>query len=247
SMPSVPKACCGPRVRRCFASARSSSARTAPRPPWWPEKVQARPGTRLALRAPLSARRRIVPFLAVFAALGLPGWVGEALAANYELEVEALPELVEPIRTRTLVGRWIDDPGFDPAQMPLFLERAQTESEAIAQAAGFFSAQAEVAYEPPAEGRAPVVRITVDAGARTTVNRFELVLEGPPKAQELRDDLLELWPLPEGTFFRSAPWQSGKRVLVDALQQRGYVRARIVESEARVDPRNTTAALSVHL
>ncbi len=209
--------------------------------------MPARPGTRLALRARPPAGRRILPCLAALAVLGMLGPLGAALAANYALEVEALPELVEPIRTRTLVGRWIDDPAFEAEQMPLFLERARTESEAIAQAAGFFSARVEVAYEPAAQGRAPTVRIVVDAGARTTVNRFDFVLDGPPTAQKLRDDLLERWPLPEGSFFRGAPWQSGKRLLVDALQQRGYVRARIVDSEARVDTRSTTAALAVHV
>src|SRR5690606_9472211 len=145
----------------------------------------------------------------------------------------------EPIRTRTLVGRWIDDPGFDPAQMPLFLERAKTEAEAIAQAAGFFSPQIAVAFEPGDGERLPVVRIDVVAGARTTVNRLDFVLEGPAHAQELRGPLLERWPLPEGSFFRSQEWQSGKRVLIDALQQRGYIRAEIVESAARVDPAAT--------
>ncbi len=212
--------------------------------------MQARPGTRLALRARPPVGRRTPFFIAVLAAFVAfvtlyPA--GAALAANYALEVQALPELVEPIRTRTLVGRWIDDPDFDPEQMPLFLERAQTESAAIAQAAGFFSSRVEVSYDPGGQGRAPVVRIVVHAGARTTVNRFEFMFDGPPHAQTLRDDLLARWPLPEGTFFRSAPWQSGKRLLIDALQQRGYVRARIVDSEARVDPRNTTAALSVHI
>lgn len=170
-----------------------------------------------------------------------------ARAANYELQVEALPELVEPIRTRTLVGRWIGDAGFDPAQMPLFLERAKTEAEAIAQAAGFFSAQVQVEYEPEQRERLPVVRIVVDAGARTTVNRLDFVLDGPPSAQALGERLRARWPLPEGSFFRSAEWQSGKRLLVDALQQRGYVRAEVVESEARIDPERTTAALTVHV
>ncbi len=215
--------------------------------------VRAAP-TRLAHRARLPVLRRLfraLVALVAFAVLGPLALAPAAAAPNYELKVEALGELVEPIRTRTLVGRWIDDPGFDPEQMPLFLERAKTEAEAIAQAAGFFSARAEVSYEPGTAGHLPVVRIDVDAGARTTVNRFDFVLEGPPQAQtqlhKLRDRLAERWPLPEGSFFRSAPWQSGKRLLIDALQQRGYVRARIVDSEARVDPRNTTAALTIRI
>lgn len=211
--------------------------------------MRAAPATRLAhrVRRPV-LRRRFAAFLAFVAAvLGPLAAAPASAAANYGLKVDALAELVEPIRTRTLVGRWIDDPAFDPAQMPLFLERAKTEAEAIAQAAGFFSAQAQVSYEPGSAEHLPVVRIDVDAGARTTVNRFDFVLEGPPQVQKLRQRLLERWPLPEGTFFRSAPWQSGKRLLIDALQQRGYVRARIVESEARVDPESTTAALTIRV
>jgi translocation and assembly module TamA len=216
--------------------------------------VRAAPATRLAHRARLPVLRRLLRALAApvaFAVLGPLAPASAAAAPNYELKVDALGELVEPIRTRTLVGRWIDDPGFDAEQMPLFLERAKTEAEAIAQAAGFFSAHAEVSYEPGTAGRLPVVRIDVDAGARTTVNRFDFVLEGPPQVQarlqKLHDRLVERWPLPEGSFFRSAPWQSGKRLLIDALQQRGYVRARIVDSEARVDPGNTTAALTIRI
>lgn len=203
--------------------------------------------TRLAHRARPPVPRSVLAVWAAILLLAASAAARTAYAANYELRVDALPELVEPIRSRTLVGRWIDDPGFDPAQMPLFLERAKTEAEAIAQAAGFFSAQALVDYRPGDGERLPVVRIELDAGARTTVNRFDFALDGPAQAQGLRESLLQRWPLPEGSFFRSADWQSGKRLLVDALQQRGYVRAEIVDSEARVDPANTTAALAVHV
>lgn len=212
--------------------------------------MRAGPATRLAHRARPPVLPRLCSALVAFVALAVIGALtgtAATAAANYQLKVDALGELVEPIRTRTLVGRWIDDPSFDPEQMPLFLERAKTEAEAIAQAAGFFSASATVSYEPGTADHLPIVHIDVDAGARTTVNRFDFVLDGPPPVQKLRDRLLERWPLPEGSFFRSAPWQSGKRLLIDALQQRGYVRARIVDSEARVDPRSTTAALSVRI
>lgn len=209
--------------------------------------MSGRPAARLAHRAcPAAPRWTWAAFVAVALFAGF-GAIPAAFAANYELKVDALPELVEPIRTRTLLGRWIDAPDFDPEQMPLFLERAKTEALSIAQAVGFFSAQVDVDFEPGAAGHLPVVRIVVDAGARTTVNRFEFILDGPPQAVKLHDQLRERWPLPEGTFFRSAAWQSGKRLLIDALQQRGYVRARIVDSEARIDPRNTTAALMVRI
>src|SRR5690606_33698067 len=91
-----------------------------------------------------------------------------ALGANYELRIVAPDELQEALRTRTLIGRWVDDDDFDPAQLPLFVERAKSEAEAIAQAAGFFSAHVDVRVDPAtAQQRVPVVHVVVDAGART--------------------------------------------------------------------------------
>src|SRR5690606_7930603 len=55
------------------------------------------------------------------------------------------------------------------------------------------------------------------------------------------------WLLPEGSFFASREWERGKRGLVDALNQRGYLRARLTGSEARIDPVRSAAELEVVL
>ncbi len=170
-----------------------------------------------------------------------------ALAANYRLDIEAPEELVEALRTRTLLGRWIDEAGFEAGQLPLFIERGREEALAIAQAAGYFSATAEVSLESTEAGATPRVRIVVDAGARTTVSRFDFTLDGPPEAQAMRARLLQRWPLPEGSFFLSSRWQEGKRLLLDVMQQHGFVRARIVDSRAEVDAATTAARLSLHV
>lgn len=195
-------------------------------------------------------RRRVAALRVATGALSLALALAcaPALGANYELKIAAPDELQEALRTRTLIGRWVEDEDFDPAQLPLFVERAKTEAEAIAQAAGFFSARVDVRVEPAATPQdVPIVHVVVDAGARTTVNRFELLLEGPQRAHELRADLVDRWPLPEGSFFRSSVWQQAKRLLIDHLQQRGFVRARIVDSRAEVDPERTAAGLTVQV
>ena len=74
----------------------------------------------------------------------LRGPLGGARTVNYQLQIEAPEELVEPLRERTLLGRWREDPGFGIEQLPLFLERGREEAVAVAQAAGFFSASARV-------------------------------------------------------------------------------------------------------
>ncbi len=170
---------------------------------------------------------------------------------HYVLEIEAPPDLVGEIRNRTLLGRWQDDPSYDPSQLQVFVDRAQQEAEAIAKSAGYFSARALVVQRPPDTGESlPRIRIEVDAGARTTVNRFELQLDGvaePGEREALLKQLRGRWPLGEGTFFRTGDWESGKRQMIELLKQRGYMRARVAASRAQVDPVSTTAGLSVGL
>ncbi|HRO61389.1 MAG TPA: hypothetical protein PK177_19900, partial [Burkholderiaceae bacterium] len=97
------------------------------------------------LRA-LACRQRVA--CAVVAALAL--LPASAFPANYRLVVEAPDELAGPIRERTLLGRWIDEEGFDPEQLPLFIERGRDETAAIVRDAGYFSADVQVVVEPPA-------------------------------------------------------------------------------------------------
>ncbi|MCL4745963.1 MAG: BamA/TamA family outer membrane protein [Burkholderiaceae bacterium] len=195
-----------------------------------------------------AALRALACALALCAA---PSW---AQRANYEIEVEAPEELRAPLRTLTLLGRWRTDPDFEPEQLELFIDRARDESLAIARAAGFFSAAVEVARIDALDARdqrrgsgVPVIRIEVDAGARTTVNALRFELEGEARDADMGPALLSRWPLGEGTFFRSTEWELGKRQLIEQLHQRGYLRARITRSEASVDPERTTASLSIAL
>lgn len=167
-----------------------------------------------------------------------------AQTANYRIVVDAPQELADALRSQTLLGRWRTDPQFEPDQLPLFVERAREEAEAIAQAAGYFSARAAVTRTDGPDGL-PEVRIELDAGARTTVARMQFVLRGEAAGQPVEALLRQAWPLGEGSFFRTGEWDLGKRQLIELLQQRGYLRARITESLAEVDPQTTAASLRV--
>ncbi len=207
------------------------------------------------------------------------GALAQAPQANYLLEIDAPSELLEPLRTRTLLGRWRLEPDFEPAQLDLFIERLREEGLLIAQAAGYFSAKVTVekqaprpagavlrdgtstaqrrgaapwggsllrSGEPGADRLVPLVRVVIDAGARTTVNLVRLELTGEAaEVTGFREKLFADWPLPEGTFFESAGWENGKRRMLEVLQQGGYLRARVVQSRALVNPELTVASLSV--
>lgn len=185
----------------------------------------------------LRALRRAVCALALTLCAPL-----QASEPNYRLRIEAPDELVGPLRTRTLLGRWQFDEAFERSQLPLFVERAHDEAEAIARSAGYFSARIRIEERTGADGT-PEIRVDVDPGARATVGGLRFVIVGVEG--EVRADLEKAWPLPEGAFFVAGDWELGKRQLIDQLQQRGHFRARIVESRAEVDPDTTAAVLTV--
>ena len=91
------------------------------RRPWSPDRHGAPPRGALRLLA--------AAWLLLVAAL-------PAHAENYRLEIEAPEELVEPIRERTLLGRWIEEAGFEREQLPLFVIRGREEAAAIVRDAG---------------------------------------------------------------------------------------------------------------
>lgn len=191
------------------------------------------PALRPALRAVLAG---ILLLCVVAAARAQPR------SPNYLLEIDAPEELRDALRSRTLLGRWQFDPGFEAAQMSLFLDRAQQEAEAIAHAAGYFSARVAVTQQANADAAARV-RIEVDAGARTTVGRLALRVDGVDAS--LSRAIADEWPLPEGSFFNTEAWELGKRQVLERLQQHGYLRAQIAQSMAEVDPDTTAAGLTV--
>src|SRR5690606_37088762 len=161
---------------------------------------------------------------------------------NYAFEIDAPPEIAAQIREQTFVGRWQYRDSFEPAQMPALLARLDGEVVAILRSLGYFSGMVQ------SSGDAQRVEVRVEPGPRATVTSSDVRVEGPAADDRRARYLVRtLWQLPEGSYFASRDWERGKRGLVDALHQRGYLRARVVDSEARIDPERNSAELEVVL
>ena len=159
---------------------------------------------------------------------------------NYQFEIDAPEPLRVLIERQTLIGKWRTRKEYDPEQFDALFERLHDEIDAILKSQGYFNS------EIVTSGDSSKVRAAVQAGARTTVNRVDVRLEGPVSAQPaIVERALRSWALPEGAFYNSAGWESGKRNLLDALRQQGYLRALLTHSRATVDVVNTTVALEV--
>ena len=165
---------------------------------------------------------------------------GATVAPHYGLEVSAPEPIARQIRTFTLLGRWRRRADFDPSQLPLFVRRADAEVRELLAAEGYFAPEVTVTQ------RDDTVRIEVVVGPRTTVSLADVALDGEiaaPPNEALRERIRRDWLMPEGAFFRSADWEKAKREMLGTLRDGGFLRARIVDSEALVDLEKTAASL----
>ncbi|HYF58018.1 MAG TPA: BamA/TamA family outer membrane protein [Burkholderiaceae bacterium] len=173
-----------------------------------------------------------------------PSADGTRVAPHYALEVEAPEPIARQIREFTLLGRWRRRPDFDRSQLPLFVRRAPAEVRELLAAEGWFAPA--VAVETFEGG----VRIRVETGPRTLVDEVDLRLGGPV-ADGGHEPLLERarreWPLPAGSAFRSPDWERAKRGVLQSLQDGGFLRARVVDSDAIVDAERHRASVAVEV
>jgi len=172
------------------------------------------------------------------------GSEGGRVSPRYRLEVDAPSAIESLIREHTLLGRWRQRADYDESQLPLFIDRAPAEVIELAQAEGYFSPQVSACA---IDGGA---RVTVNVGPRTRVESVDIEFDGEIDASRydsLRADLTRNWLMPPGDAFRSQDWDRAKRALLDAVRDRGFLRARIADSEAEVNTASRGAALSVQI
>jgi len=169
-----------------------------------------------------------------------PAVPAQSEVARVQFDIIAPAELEALIRERSLLGRWRLRPDYDPDQFDSLFARLPDEVLGLARQQGYFAARVTVS------GDATAVRVQVDAGERAMVRTVRLDLQG-----ELASDPTAMaawqarWLLPSGSGFLPERWEQAKRSLIEAIQSGGFLRAKVVDSEAVVDPQPAAADLRV--
>ena len=88
------------------------------------------------------------------------------------------------------------------------------------------------------------LRIDVEPGPRTMVVAADVAVDGPLEAK-MRADLIAGWGLPAGKPFRQDDWSSAKQQFLARLLAEKHAAARLVDSEADIDPETREARLRV--
>lgn len=165
--------------------------------------------------------------------------LGQARGEWAGLLAEHVPELSSAAEAQTLT--------------PGLLRRLRTEISSILATEGYFSPH--IRFERAADD-ASLIRVNVEAGARTVVQQVNLTFSGAladaaaagqVAAQQRRAALIANWSLPQKQPFRDKQWREAKEQLLDSLRADLYAAATISDSRASIDAGKSSASLELEV
>jgi len=167
----------------------------------------------------------------------------------YRVEIEAPPELKRIIEPTLDLPRWKDYPGMTPELLRRLAIEERDHIRSAVETEGYFSADVRVEV---AQGEPDwLVRVTIEPGERTRIASVDIRFRGPllkdPDAGKRIEAVRKAWLLPVGAPFRQAEWDAAKADAVRRVAAVKYAAARIVASQARIDPKTAAAALDVEI
>jgi translocation and assembly module TamA len=166
-------------------------------------------------------------------------------AAKYNVDIDA-PRSVRKLLTQHLdLARFAKRDDVTDDQFDFLVTATPRQVRDLVATDGYFSPVVRTDVRA-AHGKKDVT-VHVDPGPRTIVSSVDLSFEGPVSTEApARENAARVaFSLHVGEPFTQSRWRDAKDAALKVLHARRYLGARIVRSEARVDPRRKTAALSV--
>ena len=167
----------------------------------------------------------------------------------YRVTIDAPSPLKETLARDVGLVRWQDYAEMTDDLLDRLAREAIDEARGIAAADGYFSAKIDVRIDRAA--RPAAVTLSVDVGPATRIASVRIVVTGPASDSPLGTaaiaNLTRDWGLPEGEIFRQSAWTIAKDRALATLAGSPYAAARLVKSEAAIDPAENRADLTVEL
>lgn len=168
-----------------------------------------------------------------------------AACAAYRVQLDAPSSLKKLLERHLDLVRYQDRDDLNDDQLNFMLETVEAQVAKLTSTEGYFLPRTMVKVDR--SGAQPVVQLTVESGARTTVANVDVRVSGaapehsPAQAARVRRN----WQLKPGEPFRQQDWDTAKQTGLQILQRRRYPAARIAESDARIYPDIEQADLAV--
>lgn len=173
----------------------------------------------------------------------------QAQAFTYRVEISVPRSLLALLEDNLDIYKWRHNPEMNLDFLHRLHERTPGEIRTLLATEGYFSPKISGSLTE-SEG-VWVAHYDVEPGEPVRVGRVDIKFEGDiasgtEEAQAQATALKERWQLRAGSVFRQADWEAAKRTLLRELLIDRYPRARLVDSQATVDPAARSATLSVH-
>lgn len=179
-----------------------------------------------------------------------PGLAQDESALRYRVEISAPAELKAALERSLALAHWQTYVDLTPELLDNLIAEASEQTREIVEARGYFSASIDIALDRATQP--PTVRIRIEPGLPTRITAVDIEVTGAVSAEPAGGPQTiartrAAWSLPEGAIFTQAAWIRAKAAAVQALSAERYASARIVASEAAIDPETRSARLSVTL
>jgi translocation and assembly module TamA len=207
------------------------------------------------------AARRNRPPLPWFLALAIAATTTAAVDADaaedaaaptvaYHVIVEAPSPLKETLERAVGLVRWQSFSGMTDDLLDRLAREAIDETRNVAAAEGWFSPKIDVTIDR--KTTPPNVTLSVATGEPTRISTVNIDVTGPattdvPRGTDAMARVQSGWGLPVGAVFRQAAWTAAKDQAVAEMTSSGFAAAKIVKSEAFIDPSRYAGDLTVEL
>jgi translocation and assembly module TamA len=187
---------------------------------------------------------RLAPASLIFFT-ALPVFADADDAARYRVEIDAPSSVKAAVEGSLDLVRWQTYAGLTPELLELLITDAKAQASDAAAAQGYFAAVVSGSLDNTTTP--PTVRIRVEPGEPTRV--VEVSIEVTGAVIEALDGagavaaMQATWLLPRGAVFRQADWIAAKAAAVQTLAASRYAAAKLVSSEADIDPDTHAAHL----
>ena len=169
---------------------------------------------------------------------------------TYRVTVDAPSPLKETLTREVGLARWQGYAEMTEDLLARLSREAIEETRNFAAAEGYFSAEIDVRID---RDTTPIgVTLVVKPGVPTRIKTVRVEVTGAavtdaPLGTEAIAGIRREWGLPEGARFRQQAWTLAKERALNTLTSSPYAGARIVRTEAAIDPETASADLTIEL
>ncbi|WP_432778781.1 autotransporter assembly complex protein TamA [Burkholderia gladioli] len=173
------------------------------------------------------------------ASFALPVW------AKYSVDIDAPRSVRKLLEQHLDVSRFAKRDDISDDQFEFLITATPQQVRDLSATEGYFSPVVSTDVRNRDGKRS--VTVKVDPGPQTDVAGVDLQFKGPVGTEDPKQETAArlAFSLHEGDAFTQSGWDGAKNAALKQLQSYRYLGAKIVSSQARIDPRTRTAKLAV--